>query len=107
MNSQISPGTSDKNRNAKVRTIKILLDTGASALIVHKDVLYKFYKIFKDKKNNWSTMAGTFNTSFVTEIILKLPEFNRSVQIYAKYHLTYKLINYDLILGRDIIYYMN
>ena len=62
-NSQISSGTSDKNRNSKVHTIKIFLDSGASALIIRKDVFYERHKIFKDKKNKWSTMAGTFNTS--------------------------------------------
>ena len=47
-------------------------------------------------------MAGTFNTTFVTEIIFKLPELNHSAETYAKCHLTDKLLNYDLILGRYI-----
>ena len=47
-------------------------------------------------------MAGTFNTTFVREIILKLPELDHSAEIYAKCHLTDKLLNYDLFLGRDI-----
>ena len=103
-NSQINPGTSDENKNSKLRTIKILLDSGASASIVRKDVLHVHHKILKDKKNKWSTMAGTFNTTFVTEIILKLPELNHSAEIYAKCHLTDKFLNYDLILGRDILH---
>ena len=49
-------------------------------------------------------MAGTFNTSFVTEIILKLPELNHSAEIYTKRHLTDKSLNYDLTLGRDILH---
>ena len=44
-NSQNNPVTSDKNKNFKVHTIKILLDIGASASIVCKDVLYKRHKI--------------------------------------------------------------
>ena len=40
-------------------------------VIVHKDVLYKHYKILKHKKNKWSTMAGTFYTTFVTEIMME------------------------------------
>ena len=80
------------------------MDSGASASIVRKDVLHVRHKILKDKKNKWSTMAGTFNTSFVTEMILKLPELNHSAEIYAKCHLTDKLLNYDLILGRDILH---
>ena len=87
-NSQINPGTTDENKNSKVRTIKILLDSGACASIVCKDVLYERHKILKDKKNKWSTMTGTFNTTFVTEIILKLPELNHSPEIYGKCHLT-------------------
>ena len=63
----------DENWNSKVRNIKILLDSGTSASIVHKDVLYKQHKILKDKKNKLSTMVGTFNTTFVAEIILKFP----------------------------------
>ena len=44
-NSQINPGTSDENKNYKVCTIKILLDSGANASIVRKDVLYERHKI--------------------------------------------------------------
>ena len=71
---------------------------------MHKDVLYKRRRILKDKKNKRSTMAGTFNTSFVTEIILKLPELNHSAEIYTKCRLTNKLLNYDLIFGREILH---
>ena len=42
--SQISLVTSDESRNSKVHTIKILLDSGASTSIVHKDVLYKRHR---------------------------------------------------------------
>ena len=65
-NSQINPTTSDENRNTKVRTIKILLESGASASIIRKDVLFK-------------------RTTFVTEIILKLPKLNHSVETYSKF----------------------
>ena len=47
MNSQINPGTSDENHNSNTRAIKILLDSGASASIVRKDVLYERHKILK------------------------------------------------------------
>ena len=62
---------SDENKNSKGRTIKILLDSGASASIIRKDAIYGHHKILKDEKNKWSTMAGTFNATLVTEIILK------------------------------------
>ena len=48
-------------------------------------------------------MAGTFNTTVVTEVILKLPLLNHSAEIYTKCHLTNKLLNCYLILGRDTI----
>ena len=57
-NSQNNPGTMDENKNSKVRTIKILLDGGARASIVRKDVFYKRHKIFKGKKRNDQLWQG-------------------------------------------------
>ena len=73
-NSQDKPGFLDEHRNSKVQTIKILLDSGASASIVRKDILFFRHRIHKDKNYIWSNMAGTFNATFVTEIILKMPK---------------------------------
>ena len=64
-------------------------------MIVHKDVLYQLHRILP---------AGTFNTTFVKEIILKLPQLNHSTEVNAKCRLMDKLLNYDLILGRDILH---
>ena len=55
-NSQINPKTKDENRRSKVCTIKILLDCGISASIVHKDIIHERDRILKDKKNKWSTI---------------------------------------------------
>ena len=55
----------------KVNTIKILLNSSASASIIHKDSLHQRHQIFKDKKNKWLTIAGTFNITFVVELKLK------------------------------------
>ena len=49
-------------------------------------------------------MAGTFNTTFVTEIILRLPELHHSAKIYVKSHLTDKLQNYNFILVKYILH---
>ena len=89
-NSQKDPETLDKKNNSEVCTIKILLDSSVSVSIVHKDVLYARHSILIDNKNKWSTMAGTFNTTFVTEIISKLQELNYSAKIYALRHMTDK-----------------
>ena len=68
-NSQINLKTSDENKNSEVHTMTILLDSGASASIDHKDVLCERLKFLKIKKKKWPTMAGTFNTTFVAETI--------------------------------------
>ena len=49
-------------------------------------------------------MAGTFNTIFITERILKLPELNHSAEIYVTCYFIDKLLNYDLILCKDILH---
>ena len=103
-NCQINPGSLDENKNSTVYNIKIYLDSSASASIVCKVVIHECHQNWKDKMNKWSTIAGTFNTTFITEIILKLLELNHSAVIYAKCHSTDKLSNYDLILGRDILH---
>ena len=73
-------------KNSKVHTINISLNSGASASNKGTDVLHKRRKIFRDKKNKPSTMAGTFITTSVTE----LPEINPTAEIYTKCHLTNK-----------------
>ena len=104
INSQINPVTTPENKNHKVHTTKILLDSVASSLIVRKVVLEEHHRILKDKMNKWLIMAWTFNTIFVTEVNLKHLELNHYAGIYAKCNLTNKLLNYDLILGRDILH---
>ena len=49
-------------------------------------------------------MAGTFNTTFVIEIILKLLKLKHTKEIYAKCHLTYNLLNTNLIICFDILH---
>ena len=104
INSQINPGSTDDSQNSKVCTINILLDSGTSESIVHKDVLHKGNQTLKDKKNKRLTMAGIFNTYLLVELKLKLPESNHSAKIYAKCNLTDDELNYNLILGSDILH---
>ena len=85
-NYQINPRTTDDNKNSKICPIEILLDSGANGSIVRKDILHERRKILKQKRNKWSTMAKTFNTALLTELKLKLPELNHTVEICAKRH---------------------
>ena len=57
-NSQINQGSLDEKRNSKVCTIKLLLIRGASASIVHKDVLYERHKNLKEKRINDQLLQG-------------------------------------------------
>ena len=94
----------DENKNSNEHTIKIFLESSASTLIVCKVILHEHHRTLKDRNNKWSTMAGTFNTTFIIELKLKLPYLNDFADIYAKFHLVNKLVNYNLILGRDILH---
>ena len=49
-------------------------------------------------------MATLFYTTFLTQLIIKLLESNHSKDNYVKCHLTDLILNYDLILGRDILH---
>ena len=84
--------------------VKILLDSGASASIVHERyVRNNNYSLRKTTKNTWSTMAGSFATSYETEINLKLPELYHTAHISVPCHVTKQNSNYDIIFGRDIL----
>ena len=58
-NSVINAGTPDENKNFRVYNIKILLDSGASASIVRKDVLYERHKLLKIKSMKGQLQQGT------------------------------------------------
>ena len=62
-NSQINPVIWDENKNSKVCTIKILFNNGASASIVHKDMLYKRHKNLKTKRINRHLWQGPLTLS--------------------------------------------
>ena len=49
-------------------------------------------------------MSQTFNTTFVSDLKLKLSELNHTAEIHTKYHLTDQLLHYTLILDRDILH---
>ena len=49
-------------------------------------------------------MIGTFDSTFTTEMDLKLLALNNTVEIVIKRHLIYSLLNYNLILGRDVLH---
>ena len=59
----------------KIKTIRVLLDSGASATIVQYELVKKL-RIKKDVKANWATMNGVFSTEGKAKIEFALPELN-------------------------------
>ena len=49
-------------------------------------------------------MSVIFNTSYLTYLDIILHELYHLAGFYVKYHLTDKLLNYGLLLGRNILY---
>ena len=80
-------------------TVKILLDSGASASIVNHSYVHKNNFSTKSTTQQWSTMAGTFNTCRVASVNLILPELNSTAEIKINCHVSKQKSNYNLIVG--------
>ena len=84
--------------------VKILMDSGASASIMHESYVSKYNLITrKTSANKWSKMVGSFSTTHKAEITLKMPELNVTANISAPFQVTTKRSNNDVIE----IYYGN
>jgi hypothetical protein len=60
------------------RRIQILLDSGASQSIVHKNIVTDHVLIPQSKSTTWNTGAGTFQTMVKTTVTFKLPSLHES-----------------------------
>ena len=75
---------------SKSRYVKILMDSGASASIIHDSfVRTNKFNTRKTSANKWSTMAGSFS-----------PDLNFTAHIIAPFHITSQKSNYDAIFGQ-------
>ena len=83
-------------------TIRILLDSGASQSIVKYD-LVKNSRLMNVETTSWTTVAGNFSTSKQTQVTFSLPSLHEKRTIESLMHVTPKLQNYDMILGRDLL----
>ena len=69
--------------------VKILMDIGSSASIIHESYVSKHNFIpRKTSANKWSTMAA----SHEAEITFKMPELNVTAHISAPFHVTTKKV---------------
>ena len=83
--------------------VKILMDSGASASIIHDlFVCTNKFNTGTTSANKWSTMAGSFLTCYEAEVKLKLPELNFTTHIFAPFHVTSQKSNYDVVYGQDL-----
>ncbi len=85
-----------------VKDITILLDSGASQSIV-KYELVKTMKLINVETTDWTTVAGNFSTSKQVKVVFSLPSLHEKRIVESLMHVTPKLENYDMILGRDLL----
>jgi len=86
-----------------VKTITILLDSGSSETIV-SDKLVKNLPSKKTKAAcQWNTAAGSITTNRKVELQFSLPEFYATTVIKHSAHVFNSKIEYDMILGRDLM----
>ena len=88
---------------ANKHILRILLDSGASASIINSSYVLRKELQKNNDTHEWTTMAGTFKTTRLAEIKIKLPELSDTAEINAKCHVTKQKSKYDLILGREIL----
>ena len=92
------------NVNSQSMYVKIILDTGASASIINEKYVCKNNNYSKKKLSNmWSTMTGSFATSYETKVNLQLPALYHAAHISAQFHVTKQESAYDLIFWQDLL----
>ena len=85
------------------RYVKILMDNGASASIIHNSfVQTNKYNTRKTNKNKWFTVAGSFSMPCHAEVKIKLPKLNFTALIFAPFHLTSQKSSRDVIFDQDL-----
>ena len=82
--------------------MKILLDSGASQSIIKLE-LVKNFNLKSVESTSWNTVAGNFSTSKQTNVVFSSPKLHKKRTITSVMHVTEKLNNYDMILGRDLL----
>ena len=87
----------------KIKTIKVLFDSGASETIVNSKLTNSLRKKQTTQASQWNTAAGTVTTNHKAQIRFTLPEFYENTIIKHNAHVLTSDINYDLIIGRDLL----
>ena len=94
---------SSMGRKARTKTLKILMDSGASQTILVSSMA-EGLRTKKAPTVNWKTAAGIFQTNRTAKIYFTLPEFYEGKLIEWKVHLFPATNNnYEMIIGRDLL----
>lgn len=86
----------------KLKTILVLLDSGASSTIV-SDTLVEILCVRKDERVDWATMNGVFTTEGHGEIKFVLPELNPTAVIKHNVHVPKQSLNYKMTVERNLM----
>ena len=93
-----------KNRQFKTRTIKALVDSGATESIINKNVTKHLVIVRNKKPKCWTTAAGLVETSTKTKATFSLPELHANREVTKSLHIVDTgLSRYKMIIGRDLI----
>ena len=85
----------------KWETVKVLIDSGASATIISKEFVKKL-QVKKETTTSWGTTAGTFTTTGKVNLEIQFPELSPSTIVYIESHVHKgQLASYNMILGRN------
>ena len=87
----------------RLKTIRILFDSGASKSILFTKKDTKKFRLKKDSTTKWATIAGEITTTYRTKTTFCLPELDPSKIITKQMVVCTKPSTYDMIIGRDIL----
>ena len=92
-----------KDPQSKSTTIKVLLDSGASATLISEKWASKLSRLIPNEVTRWTTSAGTFETKEKAIIQMIFAELHESKTITCNAHIAPNLGAYDVIVGREIL----
>ena len=87
---------------AKIVTLKALLDTGASATLVASKHVSKL-KLNDNTTTTWKTTGGNFLTGKTAKVQFTIPEMHQNRLVTKRVHVTNADMGYDMIIGMDLL----
>jgi hypothetical protein len=89
------------------KRMRVLLDSGCGGTLVNRSFVKKYQKKTLSKSTNWTTKAGTFQTSRKVTCQFTLPEFHQGKDISWNMYVDEsdaRLNSYDMSIGRDLLH---